>query len=85
MTAPEAAVPEATVPEEATTADGGAVGVPPEEADVADLREGLGDPRVDAAVARLDAAVDRPGAEQVAEYEAVHRVLQDTLATIDEA
>lgn len=47
--------------------------------------ESLGDPRVDEAVARLDAAAERPGAEQVAEYEAVHRVLQDTLATIDEA
>ncbi|MGH3648650.1 MAG: hypothetical protein ACRDTM_15930 [Micromonosporaceae bacterium] len=46
--------------------------------------ESLGDSRVDAAVARLDAAAQQPG-EQVAEYEAVHRVLQDTLATIDEA
>ncbi len=45
---------------------------------------GTGDPRVDAAVGRLDAVMDRPLAEQVAEYEGVHRALQDTLATVDE-
>ncbi len=43
-----------------------------------------GDPRVDDAVARLDGVTDRPPAEQVAEYEGVHRALQDILATIDE-
>lgn len=47
--------------------------------------QGYGDPRVDAAMAGLDGVADRPAADQVAEYESVHRVLQDTLATIDEA
>jgi hypothetical protein len=47
--------------------------------------EGYGDPRVDAAMARLESVADRPAADQVAEFESVHRVLQDTLATIDEA
>jgi hypothetical protein len=46
--------------------------------------DGSGDPRVDAALARLDGVTDLPGTEQVATYEAVHRTLQDTLATIDE-
>lgn len=45
---------------------------------------GSGDPRVDAVMARLEAVNELPGTEQVAEYEAVHRVLQDTLATIEE-
>jgi len=46
--------------------------------------DGSGDPRVDAALARLDGVTELPGTEQVATYEAVHRTLQDTLATIDE-
>lgn len=57
----------------------------PEERGAELAPESLGDSRVDEAVARLDAVADRPGPEQVTEYEAVHRTLQDTLATIDEA
>jgi hypothetical protein len=45
---------------------------------------GYGDPRVDAALARLATVSELSGMDQVAEYEAVHRTLQDTLATIDE-
>lgn len=44
-----------------------------------------GDPRVDAAFTRLARVTELSGPEQVAEYEAVHRILQDTLSTIDEA
>lgn len=39
-----------------------------------------GDPRIAAAVARLDALGERPPAEHVEVYEDVHRVLQDALA-----
>lgn len=46
--------------------------------------DGFGDPRVDAAIARLGGVTELPGTEQVATYEAVHRSLQDTLASIDE-
>lgn len=47
--------------------------------------EGTGDQRVDAAMAQLAAMTGRPAAERVGVYEAVHRALQDTLATVDEA
>ncbi|WP_345633649.1 hypothetical protein [Rugosimonospora acidiphila] len=40
---------------------------------------------VDAALDQLDRAADRPIAAQVAAYEETHRVLQQTLATIDQA
>ncbi|MQA27983.1 MAG: hypothetical protein GEU94_21595 [Micromonosporaceae bacterium] len=52
---------------------------------VSEDQEGSGDGRVDEAIAGLDAAADLPPSEQVAAYESAHRVLQDTLATIDEA
>ncbi|HEX6073850.1 MAG TPA: hypothetical protein VFZ32_01140 [Micromonosporaceae bacterium] len=39
---------------------------------------------MDGALARLNAVTELPGMDQVAEYEAVHQMLQDTLATIDE-
>jgi hypothetical protein len=39
---------------------------------------------VDAAVRAMANAVDLPPADQIAEYEAAHRTLQETLATIDE-
>jgi hypothetical protein len=45
---------------------------------------GTGDARVDAALARLDALDELPVAEHVAQYDALHRTLQDALATIDE-
>jgi hypothetical protein len=54
-------------------------------ADVADLPDGaLGDPRVDAAMQRLDALDELPVSEHVEQYDALHRTLQDALATIDE-
>lgn len=45
---------------------------------------GTGDERVDEAMAQLRALAGKPAAERVAEYEAVHRTLQDTLATVDD-
>lgn len=44
-----------------------------------------GDHRVDEAMATLAGLTDRPAAEQVVGYEAIHRALQDTLATVDDA
>ena len=41
-----------------------------------------GDPRVDAAVARLDGLDDAPTGEHVAVYEDVHRRLHDALADL---
>ena len=38
------------------------------------------DPRIAAAVARLDGLGDQPPAEHVEVYEEVHRVLQESLA-----
>jgi hypothetical protein len=46
--------------------------------------DGTGDPRVDAALARLDALDELPVAEHVAQFDALHRTLQDALAAIDE-
>lgn len=42
-----------------------------------------GDPRVDAATARLEELADLPVADHVAVFDGVHRSLQDTLASID--
>jgi hypothetical protein len=47
-----------------------------EQVDAADVR----DPRIAAAVARLDGLTDTPPVEHVEVYEDVHRVLQDALA-----
>jgi hypothetical protein len=44
-----------------------------------------GHPLVDAALDELDRAAELPADAQVAAYEATHRVLQQTLATIDQA
>jgi hypothetical protein len=46
--------------------------------------DGTGDGRVDAALARLDALDETPVAEHVAQFDALHRTLQDALAAIDE-
>lgn len=43
-----------------------------------------GHPEVDAALAILDRIDGAPPEEQLAVYQAVHRTLQETLATIDE-
>jgi len=45
---------------------------------------GTGDDRVDAALQRLDTVDDLPVSEHVAQYDALHRTLQDALAAIDE-
>jgi hypothetical protein len=51
----------------------------------AELPEGSsGDARVDAALQRLDAIDGLPVADHVEQYDALHRTLQDALATIDE-
>ena len=41
--------------------------------------------QVDAAVALLDGLDDKPVGEHVEVFDAVHRSLQDALATLDEA
>jgi hypothetical protein len=45
---------------------------------------GIGDPRVNAALQRLDSLDELPVSEHVEQYDALHRTLQDALATIDE-
>ena len=42
-------------------------------------------PAVAAALARLEVLDDAPVAEHVEVFDAVHRLLQDALATLDEA
>ena len=42
-------------------------------------------PEVDALLAPLEGLEDRPLGEHVGAFDAVHRGLQDTLATLDEA
>jgi hypothetical protein len=55
---------------------------PPAEATV----EGAsGHPAVDAVIQALANAADIPPRDQIAEYEAAHSTLQETLATIDQA
>jgi hypothetical protein len=44
-----------------------------------------GHPAVDEALRALDDAAQAPPAEQIPAYEAAHRALQQTLATIDES
>jgi hypothetical protein len=46
--------------------------------------EATGSERVDEAIAALDRAAGLPVEEQIEEYEAAHRTLQETLASIDE-
>jgi hypothetical protein len=44
-----------------------------------------GHPAVDAALHAIANAADLPPEDQIAQYEAAHRTLQETLATIDES
>lgn len=44
-----------------------------------------GHPAVDAVLQAMVNAADLPLADQIAQYEAAHRTLQQTLATIDQA
>jgi len=46
---------------------------------------GCGHPAVDAAIKAIANGADLPPADQIAQYEAAHRTLQETLATIDQA
>lgn len=71
--------PAATMAEEPAEepADGGRHDAPP-------AGQGTGDNRVDAALRRLDAVDELPVSDHVAQYDAVHRTLQDALAAIDE-
>lgn len=69
---PAAAVPPAgSGPTAVTSLDGG----PP----------GTGHPAVDGVLLALANAAPLSPADQIAEYEAAHRVLQETLASIDRA
>lgn len=45
---------------------------------------GSGHPAVDAVIQALANAADLPPRDQIAEYEAAHSTLQETLATIDQ-
>ena len=69
-------------PEAAGVEDTETVGVDDTEtAGVDDTGTGsTGDPVIDEALARLDALDHRPVHEHPAEFEAVHRVLRDTLS-----
>lgn len=57
----------------------------PDERPAGDAAVPTGEARVDEALATLDGLAGRPVSEQVAGYEEIHRALQDTLATVDEA
>jgi hypothetical protein len=54
-------------------------------ADPADGARGVGHPAVDAAIQAIVNAAALSPADQIAQYEAAHRTLQETLATIDQA
>jgi hypothetical protein len=43
-----------------------------------------GHPAVDAAIQAMANAAELPPSDQIAQYEATHRILRETLATIDE-
>ncbi|RKR91748.1 hypothetical protein BDK92_6154 [Micromonospora pisi] len=47
--------------------------------------DGSGHPAVDAALHAIANAANLPPADQIAQYEAAHHTLQETLATIDQA
>ncbi|WP_018353206.1 hypothetical protein [Longispora albida] len=49
------------------------------------MTESTGSTRVDEALGQLAEAAVLPPAEQVAAFEAAHRALQETLASVDEA
>ena len=53
------------------------------DAPVADPSSETGHPAVDAVLRSLENAAQLPPAEQIAEFEAAHQVLQETLASID--
>jgi hypothetical protein len=78
---PEAAQPEAAQPGEGPGDwDEGVAG---EWAGTAAGGDGTGHPAVDAVLRSLANAAPLAPADQIAEYEAAHRVLQETLSSID--
>jgi hypothetical protein len=62
-----------------------AAGRPEPITDARDDTAGSGHPAVDAVLAALANVADLPPADQIAQYEAAHRTLRETLATIDQA
>jgi transketolase C-terminal domain/subunit len=54
-----------------------------ERAGTAAAGDGTGHPAVDAVLRSLANAAQLAPADQIAEYEAAHRVLQETLSSID--
>ncbi|GAA4719468.1 hypothetical protein [Phytohabitans rumicis] len=57
---------------------------PVPEPPTVDSEGSSGHPAVDAAIQALSNAADLPLRDQIAEYEAAHQTLQETLATIDQ-
>ena len=87
LSTPAATAP-AAVPGPALTAPAAVPGPAPVPGTVPDgtsTTGSTGDPRVDAAMARLDHLDELPVADHVGEYDAVHRALQDALTAIDES
>ena len=78
---PEAAQPDAAQPEEwGVDRDEDVAGEP---LGSATAQDGSGHPAVDAVLRSLANAAQLAPADQIAEYEAAHRVLQETLSSID--
>jgi hypothetical protein len=58
---------------------------PPAPPPTVDSDGASGHPAVDAAIQALANAAELPLRDQIAEYEAAHQTLQETLATIDQS
>jgi hypothetical protein len=82
VTDPAATDPAATGPDATQPPPGGPAPAEPEATEPA--TGPTGHAVVDAAVARLAELAELPPSEQVAGYEAAHRALSQTLASIDE-
>lgn len=63
----------------------GSAGPTPGSGTGADRVPGSGHPAVDAALRGIANTAGLPPADQIAQYEAAHRTLRETLATIDQA
>lgn len=79
LSSPEEAVPQDPVPAEAVPQDAGA-----QPGDAARPAGPTGHPAVDAALRGVAQVSEVSPAEQIPAYQAAHRVLQETLAGIDE-
>ena len=84
---PDAGLPDAGLPEggpaEAGSAEAGSADARPAEARPAGQRPVTGEPRVDAALARLEELPDLPVTEHRAVFEHVHRSLSEVLGELD--